>query len=332
MANDYPLPGEPGDPLADEMVNGFAQPRRAAQRRPPNPVGDPLLPPPTASVGPVDRAPLGPPAAQPSTEAAFLPWVTQTYGDGGNAYDDRSGLANQYRPNLQVIADAWNTKSGSQKAHAVGDDRIDFGDGRGPIDVITSAGNWWYDEGNNAPSGGGGGGGGGVSAAPGSPYSSQISDQIMKLLAKGNTPVTEADVAAQYEPVSRTYQRGAQRARETAAERMAYSGLNSGGSGGPLDAEVNSINESLAEKQAGTMGNLMQQELTARRQDVVNALNFAQGEEKTALQLQLAQIDKELRQQGMGLQNQQFYDKLGFDMSSHADTLDTLLASYLNGG
>lgn len=193
---------------------------------------------------------------------------------------------------------------------------------------------------------GGGGGGGvagpapastGVTGAPGGKYSDQISEQILKLLQKGNTPVTEQDMAAQYEPVSRTFQRGAQRAREGAAERMAYSGLNSGGSGGPLDAEVNSINESLAEKQAGTMGNLMQQELQARRNDVVNAIGFAQGEEKQALQLQLAQIDKELRQQalnlqgkGMDLQNQQYYDRLGFDMSSHKDSLDALLASYLS--
>ena len=38
--------------------------------------------------------------------------------------------------------------NGFQQAKAVGDDKIDFGDGRGAIDVVTSKGELWF---NNQP-------------------------------------------------------------------------------------------------------------------------------------------------------------------------------------
>lgn len=37
-------------------------------------------------------------------------------------------------------------------ARQVGDDKIDFGDGYGPIDVVTSGGQWWWGQGGGAPS------------------------------------------------------------------------------------------------------------------------------------------------------------------------------------
>lgn len=42
--------------------------------------------------------------------------------------------------------------NGFPQARAVGDDKIDFGDGRGAVDVITSQGALWF---NNQPGGGG---------------------------------------------------------------------------------------------------------------------------------------------------------------------------------
>jgi hypothetical protein len=44
---------------------------------------------------------------------------------------------------LDTIA-AYVRDRGFPNAAVVGDDSIDFGDGFGPIDVLTSAGSWWW--------------------------------------------------------------------------------------------------------------------------------------------------------------------------------------------
>lgn len=77
---------------------------------------------------------------------------------GGNAQPN--SLAASSRNNLQPIVDQYNQKYGAV-ATAVGEDKIDFHDGRGPVDVIQGGGadsKWWF-----------GGGGGDSSGAPGSP-------------------------------------------------------------------------------------------------------------------------------------------------------------------
>jgi len=47
------------------------------------------------------------------------------------------------RDNLGSIVD-YVKQRGFPNAAAVGDDKIDFGDGVGPIDVITSSQQWWF--------------------------------------------------------------------------------------------------------------------------------------------------------------------------------------------
>lgn len=231
---------------------------------------------------------------------------------------------------------------GGANAPQWGSSGYDYASGRAlsPQESAAAEASWAAK--NGVSSGGGGGSSTTVSATAGSPYgrySDEIYKQIMGLLDKGNKPVTEEDVAGQYAPVARTLERGAEQTRRAAAERGAYSGTNLGGAGGALDADVNSINEQLTEKKGNTMADLMSKELTARRQQVTDALQFAQGEEKTALQLQLAQIDKDLRQQSLALtskgqdqQNMQFYDRLGFDMGNEANNLDSQLLAALLGG
>lgn len=137
-------------------------------------------------------------------------------------------------------------------------------------------------------------------------YDDAIHAAIQKMLGQG--PVSENDpaIAAQFAPVARTLQRGAQRTREQAAERLAQQGLNQGGSGGALDATVNSINEGEAGQEGQLMSKLTGQEMQARRQDIVNALGVAQGEEKIQLTSQLAALDRELQKSQMAQQNSQF--------------------------
>lgn len=193
-----------------------------------------------------------------------------------------------------------------------------------------------------------GGGGGAVGSAAaggagaGGSMSSQdpaVHDAIMRLLARGEKPVTEGDVQDQFAPVSRQYDRGAQHSREQSAERLAQQGLNLGGSGGQLDTEVNSINEKNTEAKGGLMAQLVTQELQGRRQDVANALQLAQGEEKTALSLELAQIDKEIRQASLGIQQQQvgnqqqqFYDQMGYNMGRDQYLFNQIYGQGLGAG
>jgi hypothetical protein len=47
------------------------------------------------------------------------------------------------RGNLQPMVD-FAKANGFPDAKTVSDDQIDFGDGRGPIDCITSWGTWWF--------------------------------------------------------------------------------------------------------------------------------------------------------------------------------------------
>ncbi len=52
--------------------------------------------------------------------------------------------ASQARGRLQAIVDKLREMGVSTPMKVVGDDSIDFGDGYGPIDVITSGGQWWW--------------------------------------------------------------------------------------------------------------------------------------------------------------------------------------------
>jgi hypothetical protein len=47
------------------------------------------------------------------------------------------------RNNLQPMVD-FAQANGFPNAKTVSDDQIDFGDGKGPIDVITASGTWWF--------------------------------------------------------------------------------------------------------------------------------------------------------------------------------------------
>jgi hypothetical protein len=81
---------------------------------------------------------------QRQTMDAWLEFVRVNYGTGPSSRGAGFVAGGQrYRNNLQPVVDAFNSAQGTQ-ATVVGDDKIDFHDGFGPIDVITSAGDWWF--------------------------------------------------------------------------------------------------------------------------------------------------------------------------------------------
>lgn len=176
----------------------------------------------------------------------------------------------------------------------------------------------------------GGGGGGAAGGGPTTPP--DVAAAIAKLLKRGFTTPSETDpeIAAQLAPQYHAIDRGAQRTRQASAERAAGSGALVGGEGGSFDASVNGINEGASSQKAGAAGGVIGAEVAGRRQDVVNALQFAQGEEKMKLEKQLADMDAEIRRQQLAQQNSQFYDdyawKVSPDNKANKDTtLDDIL-------
>lgn len=127
-------------------------------------------------------------------------------------------------------------------------------------------------------------------------YSEEIYKYIMKMLAQGSEPlaIDDPNIQANFAPTSAVMQRGAERAKLAAAERHAFQGTSHGGAGGGLDAESAGIDERLALGEGELMAQLRKDELAARRKQLVDALSFAQGEEKLALTAKLAQMDDEL--------------------------------------
>lgn len=186
----------------------------------------------------------------------------------------------------------------------------------------------------------GGGGGGGASPAlptlnPGTGDTPTIAWQdprvheaILKLLQKGSTPVSGDDPAirAQFNPTSQVIQRNRDRAKSSAAEAAFARGESSNGTMGAKIDQASGLDE------AGLMGQLVGQELQGRRQDVATALNAAQGEEKAALSLYLAQLDAALRQMGLDNQNRQFYDTMGYNIGRDTNQSNQNLLALLLGG
>lgn len=176
---------------------------------------------------------------------------------------------------------------------------------------------------NGGGSGGGysagGSGGAGGAPIPNSPYEQDpmVKEAIRKLLERGQTMPTGNDptIRAQFNPQDQAIQQGAARAKASAAERAFGQGQVGAGAN---DLASQQIDQASSQNEAGLMGNLIGSELQARRQDVVNALGMAQGEEKNALQQYLANLDAILRNQGLKNQNQQYYDDLGFRIGQSA--------------
>lgn len=141
-----------------------------------------------------------------------------------------------------------------------------------------------------------------------------INEGIMRLLARGETPIDPNDplLQGQYQPIRNVMERASQITRAQAAERAGAEGRLIGGGGGSFSGEVNSINEDLAGKEGQLMSQLVTSELQARRGDVVNALQLAQGSQRLQLQNMLAALDRELERERLKQQNQQYYDDLGY--------------------
>jgi len=174
-------------------------------------------------------------------------------------------------------------------------------------------------------------------AFQGSQMDPQLAAAIQNLLTQGNTPVSPDDptIRATVDAANVQGQRAIGTERAALAERAAAEGLPTS----TTDTQIASSQEQLGQNQENLTAQLMQQELQNRRQEVVDALQFASGQDAQALQLQLANIDAALQQQGLGLQatgltqqNQQFYDQLAANLGNNANNYQLAMLNYLLNG
>lgn len=148
--------------------------------------------------------------------------------------------------------------------------------------------------------------------------------------------VSDPDLKPQADAYRLAQDRSAQQQREQLAERAAFMGLNSGGQGsGAFESGIQGITEQAGENTAGFNADLIGRKIDARRQQLMQALQLADAlgarSESQTLQSQLAALDAQMRQNALGVQNdlgrgqlglgllnttlnnQQFYDRLGYD-------------------
>lgn len=128
------------------------------------PMGDtpPVVPPspdPEGPADPEDAPPTKPIYANiPGLDLGKLQRGEGTkykYGPAAHAFSSFVGGGGKVGRNaLDDLVTYAQTKFGLTKARVVGDDKIDFGDGAGPVDLILSDGGLWW--GQEAPGGGGG--------------------------------------------------------------------------------------------------------------------------------------------------------------------------------
>jgi hypothetical protein len=118
--------------------------------------------------------PATPPAAPPAPKKyAAIQGFDLGKIDGSKPFDSGSKYSDSLRGFSNFLGEGghvgrgemsdlekWWSAQGHQGGHAVGDDKFDFGDGQGPIDIINSKGDIWFQNGDDRFGGGGGAGGG----------------------------------------------------------------------------------------------------------------------------------------------------------------------------
>lgn len=223
------------------------------------------------------------------------------------------------------------------------------------IDVIQGAaggqgklqwGDWGVDPQGRSFGGqgaGGGGGGGGLPGAQpsggGGGFNDQIRALLMQQLQGASQPISANDptIAGELQAQERGLERNRQDRRAAMAERAASQGLLAGGaSSGAFDTDVASGFEEKGQALSGLRAQVFQRELQSRRQQMSQMLGMAlqsgDTEAARALQLQMVQMDNELRRAGLGEQARQWNDQFGLAGAQFQYGKDKDLALFGAGG
>jgi hypothetical protein len=334
------------DPEEDPKPQAQQQPQDPAQ-----PVQPPAYPEAPAT-GPVTTQPVAPPVAAnaPATPAptpapALADWQSVQSGDMSRAWSDfiekqygtaarGGGFANMAAGGLNQAVNEFNTATGAKARLVAGPsgDMVDFGDGKGPVDVKTAEGLLWNARlgGNNGQPGGGavsgaagaaGAAGGGAnngfpdfsklfshsSSSSGPAYADKASELFNMLMARArqSTAVDPNDptIRAQADAFSAAQTRSGRQYLQQLAE--------SKGAGGNIGAEARMTAEKGAQASAANEGALMGHELDSRRQEIMQALaqagQFMTAQQQLSLQEELAGLNAAVQKYGIDTNNGQYY-------------------------
>lgn len=280
-----------------------------------------------------------------ASEDAWLNWQGRSGLSGGG-----SGIT---RDALPGIIDRFNRETGG-KARLVpspSGDMVDFGDGRGRVDVLTAGGKLWYDEGKwgQTPGGAsfgqssrqlGGGPGAGMPPPPGKPpggpsgqggiggpggdLQSRLREELMRQMGLAGAPLDEnaLGIRQPFEAAQAAATRAQDRERTAMTERLYAQG---GGSvdQATLNRGIQQSAESNAMGLAGLKSGLIGNEIQSRRQQTSQALQLANAigarDESNKLQRELAQLDEQFRRAQLGQQESQFGRSMGFEQGQWND-------------
>lgn len=161
-------------------------------------------------------------------------------------------------------------------------------------------------------------GGGGTGAPAANSFLSDIRRIITDRLGalKGTPSIDDPELAAQSSAFRRSQTRSNADERAMLAERAAANGTLMGGqSSGGFDTAVQGIHERSGENQAAYDADLVGDEVQYRRAEVQNLLDMAlqSGDSESAreLSMALAELDAQLRREGLGESGRQFDANLG---------------------
>lgn len=176
--------------------------------------------------------------------------------------------------------------------------------------------------------GGGGSFGGGGAAGPGG-YGAAggggdlqgiLRDKLLQLM--GDRGPIDASNDPRATAFRNAQSRGLERQRQALAERAAASGQLQGGVGsGAFDTELQGLRENASENAANYEAGLVDDEVQARRQQLMQALQMADAigarSESAALQRELAQLESQYKYAALGQQQGQFEDQMGFNYAQY---------------
>lgn len=164
--------------------------------------------------------------------------------------------------------------------------------------------------------------------APGS-FQEQIRQMLLKTMTAASAPTTADDpqIKAEMDAQRGVMDRQTAQQRAASAERAAFNGtLNGGQSSGAFDTELNGIQEDAGHALTGIQSQLFSRVTQQKQAQLQQALSLAvqtgDAESARAIQMQIAQMDAEIKRQTLAQQQSQFNDNYGLNVNDAQYTRD----------
>jgi hypothetical protein len=182
--------------------------------------------------------------------------------------------------------------------------------------------------GSSSGSSGGTSSGGSSSGTSGSytagPWDQRANDLYNTLLGRANQSL---DINRQ-DPIIRAQANAFSAAQNRAARNYMADTAERGGPYFNMQGERRMAAEKVGQATSAFEASLMQSELTARREEIAQALQMMGSllttEQQLALTRELGYLDAAIRKLGIEMQNNQFFARLGFDVEDRASVLDLM--------